>query len=148
MTPSRHLSILIDLRQLIVYRRFTMNISPHPRPPTEAAAVPPSSPATEPMDPEILARICKALGHPARVRIVQFLLATNRCICGEIVNLLPLAQSTVSQHLKLLKQSGLIKGEVEGPRTCYCIDHAVLDGFRRAVAALLRAVPRHPEKTP
>lgn len=99
-------------------------------------------------DPEGFALICRALGHPARVRIVAFLLAANRCICGEIVDILPLAQSTVSQHLKLLKQSGLLKGEVEGPRTCYCIDHAVLDGFRRAAATLRRAAPRPPEKTP
>ncbi len=116
--------------------------------PAEAAGPPESRQTSGPPDREAFARICKALGHPARVRIVAFLLETDRCICGEIVGILPLAQSTVSQHLKLLKQSGLIKGEVEGPRTCYCIDHAVLDGFRRAAEALRRTAPRHPEKTP
>ena len=65
-------------------------------------------------DPKVFADICKALGHPARVRIVEFLKKTDNCICGEIVDILPLAQSTVSQHLKQLKQAGLIMGEVAG----------------------------------
>ena len=82
------------------------------------------------------ARICKALGHPARVKIIEFLLNTDRCICGEIVSVLPLAQSTVSQHLKSLKTAGLIQGDVEGPRTCYCLDKGMLAKFRNTVAAL------------
>ncbi len=77
------------------------------------------------------ARICKALGHPARVRIVEHLRSMDRCICGEIVDMLPLAQSTVSQHLKCLKNAGLIQGNVEGPRTCYCLNKDVLEQFRR-----------------
>lgn len=83
-----------------------------------------------------LALICKALGHPARIRIVQFLKAADRCICGDIVNMLPLAQSTVSQHLKILKQAGLVIGEIEGPSTCYCLDKRKLAEFKNLVTEL------------
>ncbi|MEP6676600.1 MAG: metalloregulator ArsR/SmtB family transcription factor [Ferruginibacter sp.] len=69
-----------------------------------------------------LATLTKALGHPARVAIIDYLLKVNTCICGDIVNELPLAQPTVSQHLKELKNAGLIKGEIEGNSICYCID--------------------------
>jgi len=85
------------------------------------------------MDSTIFAGICKALGHPARVKIVSHLKAIDQCVCGEIVQILPLAQSTVSQHLKVLKAAGLIKGEVEGPRTCYCLDHEIMAQFKRMV---------------
>ncbi|MBW2514786.1 MAG: winged helix-turn-helix transcriptional regulator [Deltaproteobacteria bacterium] len=83
------------------------------------------------METEQFSKICKALGHPARVRIIEYLHVSDRCICGEIVDILPLAQSTVSQHLKILKASGLVKGEVEGPRTCYCLDRTVMDQFKK-----------------
>jgi DNA-binding transcriptional ArsR family regulator len=83
------------------------------------------------LDRPTFARICKALGHPARIQIVEHLKTIDRCICGEIVQILPLAQSTVSQHLKVLKAAGLVKGEVAGPRTCYCLDREVLDRFKR-----------------
>jgi len=66
--------------------------------------------------------LAKALGHPARVAILDYLVAVNACICGDIVNELPLAQPTVSQHLKELKNAGLIKGNVEGNAICYCVD--------------------------
>ena len=69
-----------------------------------------------------LAVITKALGHPARIAILQFLVKSKSCICGDIVNELPLSQSTVSQHLKELKNAGLIKGNIDGPSVCYCID--------------------------
>jgi len=69
-----------------------------------------------------LAEYSKALSHPARIAILKYLAEQNTCICGEIVSILPLAQSTVSQHLKELKKAGLIAGEVEGPRSCYCIN--------------------------
>lgn len=69
-----------------------------------------------------LADISKALSHPARVQILKVLTKKNMCICGELVEALPLSQSTVSQHLKELKMAGLIKGEIEGPKTCYCVD--------------------------
>lgn len=90
----------------------------------------------EVMDTDGFARICKALGHPARVKILKYLKGENRCICGQIVEILPLAQSTVSQHLKSLKESGLIKGEVEGLCTCYCIDLKVLEDFKKMAADL------------
>jgi DNA-binding transcriptional ArsR family regulator len=71
---------------------------------------------------EQIAMIAKALGHPARVAIIMMLLKKQTCICGDIVEELPLSQSTVSQHLKELKEAGLIKGEISGVKTCYCID--------------------------
>jgi DNA-binding transcriptional ArsR family regulator len=69
-----------------------------------------------------IARYAKALAHPARVAILQLLIKRQACICGDIVDELPLSQSTVSQHLKELKEAGLIKGEIEGAKVCYCID--------------------------
>lgn len=69
-----------------------------------------------------LAGLAKALGHPARVAILQFLIRKKSCVCGDIVDELPLSQSTVSQHLKELKNAGLIKGDIDGPSVCYCID--------------------------
>ena len=72
-----------------------------------------------------IATLAKALGHPARVAIIEYLLKVDSCICGDIVNELPLAQPTVSQHLKELKTAGLIKGEIEGNSVCYCIDEKI-----------------------
>lgn len=69
-----------------------------------------------------LARYAKALAHPARVAILRLLLKKQACICGDIVEDIPLSQSTISQHLKELKEAGLIKGEIDGARVCYCID--------------------------
>ncbi len=69
-----------------------------------------------------LAKYAKALSHPARISILNLLIQKQTCICGDIVEELPLAQSTVSQHLKVLKEAGLIKGEIEGSTVCYCID--------------------------
>ena len=69
-----------------------------------------------------LAKYAKALGHPARVAILKLLAKKQTCVCGDIVDELPLSQSTVSQHLKELKEAGLIKGEIDGVRVCYCID--------------------------
>lgn len=87
---------------------------------------------------EALAALCKALGHPARVRILRFLLSQEEgmCICGDICDHLPLAQSTVSQHLKMLKQAGLIRGRVDGPRICYCVDREHLAALKSLVAGL------------
>ena len=73
-----------------------------------------------------IAMITKALGHPARIAIIDYLLKVDACICGDIVNELPLAQPTVSQHLKELKNAGLIKGEIEGNTICYCINNDVI----------------------
>jgi ArsR family transcriptional regulator len=84
-------------------------------------------------DQQELAEFCKALGHPARVAIMHLLLERKSCVCGDITEELPLAQSTVSQHLKALKKSGLIKGEVEGAKTCYCINEEILPTFTEAM---------------
>lgn len=69
-----------------------------------------------------VALLAKALGHPARIAIIEYLLKAEGCICSDIVNELPLSQPTVSQHLKELKNAGLIKGNVEGNAICYCVD--------------------------
>lgn len=74
-----------------------------------------------------LAILAKALGHPARIAIIEYLLKVKTCICGDIVNELPLAQPTVSQHLKELKNAGLIKGNFEGATICYCINDSGID---------------------
>ena len=79
-----------------------------------------------------LAALFKALAHPARVEIMKVLSQRGACVCGEIVDELPLAQATVSQHLKALKEAGLIAGEIEGPAVCYCIDYDVLHRLLRA----------------
>lgn len=73
-----------------------------------------------------MANIAKALGHPARIAIIEYLMKVNECICGDIVNELPLAQPTVSQHLKELKNAGIIKGTIEGNSICYCIDEKTI----------------------
>ena len=71
------------------------------------------------------ADLYKALGHPARVAIIEFIINQDSCVCGDIVDELPLSQSTISQHLKELKNVGIIKGDIEGVKTCYCIDEKV-----------------------
>lgn len=79
----------------------------------------------------LLSEFSKAFAHPARLSILQTIAERNECICGEIVEVLPLAQATVSQHLKELKEIGLIKGEVEGNKSCYCIDWSRVKEFRK-----------------
>ncbi len=88
------------------------------------------------LDEDAFALICKALGHPARVKIVEHLKKRERCVCGQIVEILPLAQSTVSQHLKCLKEAGLIRGVVEGLSTCYRLDREVLGKFKQMASRL------------
>lgn len=88
------------------------------------------------LDDETLSRMFKALAHPTRIRIIGHLKSIDQCICGDIVNLFPLSQSTISQHLKSLKDAGLIHGELEGPRTCYCLNKTVFETFKSAVARL------------
>lgn len=82
------------------------------------------------------AKLAWAIAHPARVQILRMLIGRQACVCGEIVDQLPLAQSTVSQHLKILKESGLVQGEVDGPRVCYCIDAGKLKRLKALVAGL------------
>ncbi len=83
-----------------------------------------------------IADFAKALSHPARIAILKELAEKNTCICGEIVNVIPLAQSTVSQHLNELKKAGLIYGEIDGPKSCYCINKTVLDDMTKRLTKL------------
>ena len=83
-----------------------------------------------------LAEFAKALSHPARIAILKVLAQRNECICGDIVDVLPLAQSTVSQHLKELKNAGLIEGSVDGPRSCYCINWKAFEKFSNEICFL------------
>lgn len=85
---------------------------------------------------EELALLAWAIAHPARVRILRLLLARDTCLCGEIVDEMPLAQSTVSQHLKILKETGLIQGEVDGPKMCYCVNVTKLKQLKQLIAEL------------
>jgi ArsR family transcriptional regulator len=82
-------------------------------------------------DHEALAKTCKALSHPARLEILQMLAQRGTCICGEIVDVMPLSQATVSQHLKILKSAGLITGEIDGQRSCYCINARTMGALRQ-----------------
>ena len=85
---------------------------------------------------EELALLAKAVGHPARVQILRLLVRREACICGDIVDELPLAQSTVSQHLKVLKEAGLVRGEIDGPRVCYCIEPRTLRRLKSLIGSL------------
>lgn len=82
----------------------------------------------------------KALAHPARIAILQLLIQKQSCICGEIVSELPLSQSTVSQHLKAMKEAGLIVGTIDGPKVCYCINVAVLHQFATTLLGFSNAL--------
>lgn len=97
------------------------------------AEAPDLRPVEGPGTDDELAAFAKALAHPARVQILRLLTRRGSCVCGEIVDELPLAQSTVSQHLKVLKDAGLIQGEIDGPRTCYCVEPG---GLRRLKALI------------
>ncbi len=88
------------------------------------------------MTTEQVSKIFKALGHPTRVKIVEHLIEINTCVCGEIVDIFPFSQSTISQHLKLLKESGIVCGEVEGPKTYFCVDKDILQEFKHYIKNL------------
>ena len=87
-----------------------------------------------------IATIAKAMGHPARIAIIEYLMKANECICGDIVNELPLAQPTVSQHLKELKNAGIIKGNVEGNSICYCIDEKTINILNTYFSKIIQTV--------
>jgi DNA-binding transcriptional ArsR family regulator len=93
-----------------------------------------------------LAKFAKALSHPARIAILNLLLQKQSCICGDIVEELPISQSTVSQHLKELKEAGLIKGEIEGASICYCIDEKEWRKAGKMMGHLLQKTTRSPQK--
>jgi DNA-binding transcriptional ArsR family regulator len=86
-----------------------------------------------------LAVIAKALGHPARISIIQFLIKARTCVCGDIVDELPLSQSTVSQHLSELKKAGLIKGDIDGPSVCYCVDEKAWAKAKKMIGDLFES---------
>jgi ArsR family transcriptional regulator, arsenate/arsenite/antimonite-responsive transcriptional repressor len=98
-------------------------------------AAPPELPGGTRAD-ETLAELAKALGHPVRAGIVRLLAGQQSCQYGDLTDQLPLAKSTVSQHLKILREAGLVRGEVDGPRVCYCIDPAGLARLKGLVGAL------------
>lgn len=93
-----------------------------------------------------LAAFAKAVAHPARIAILKVLAQKNECICGDIVEVLPLAQSTVSQHLKELKNAGLITGETDGPRSCYCINWKAFEKFMNEFSFLFNKLKLNNEK--
>ncbi|HTP28088.1 MAG TPA: metalloregulator ArsR/SmtB family transcription factor [Anaeromyxobacteraceae bacterium] len=93
-------------------------------------------PVEGPEADEELAGLAKAVGHPARVQILRLLVRREACICGDIVEELPLAQSTVSQHLKVLKEARLIRGDIDGPRVCYCVEPRTLRRLKALVSSL------------
>jgi ArsR family transcriptional regulator len=101
--------------------------------PCSAEAVP-TADSTE--NDQVLAQLAWAVAHPARVRLLRLLIAKSACVCGELVELMPLAQSTVSQHLKILKEAGLIQGEVDGPKVCYCVNPDGLARLKELIAGL------------
>ena len=87
-----------------------------------------------------IAQFAKAIAHPARIQILEYLAQKNTCMCGDIVKELPLSQSTVSQHLKALKEAGLIKGKVEAPSICYCIDNKKLKSVNKGLQKLFTKI--------
>lgn len=89
-----------------------------------------------------IATIAKALGHPARIAIIEYLMKVNECICGDIVNELPLAQPTVSQHLKELKNAGIIKGNISGNAICYCIDEQTIEILNTYFSAIVQTATK------
>jgi ArsR family transcriptional regulator len=105
-------------------------------PPTPSEETPDLRPVEGTAADEELAELAKALGHPARVQIMRMLVRRSACVCGDIVDVLPLAQSTVSQHLKVLKEAGLIRGEIDGPRTCYCVEPRTLRRLKALMGSL------------
>lgn len=91
-----------------------------------------------------LATLAKALGHPARIAIIEVLIQENSCICRDLVSEIGLSQPTISQHLKELKDVGLIKGTVDGPKMCYCLDistiHEIRDAFSKLTTSALKSI--------
>jgi ArsR family transcriptional regulator len=104
--------------------------------PAPSREAPDLRPVEGPEADEELAALAKAVGHPARVQILRLLTRREACVCGDIVDELPLAQSTVSQHLKVLKEAGLVRGDIDGPRVCYCIEPRGLRRLKSLVGSL------------
>ena len=111
------------------HRNIAMNLNNNPMGATKSTAFT--------AEQNRIAELAKAFAHPARVAIVQCLLKTNTCVCGDIVDALPLSQSTVSQHLKEMKKAGIITGSVEPPKVCYCINPQVWEEVKLVFGQLL-----------
>jgi len=94
-----------------------------------------------------LANLMKAMAHPARIAIIEFLLKTDACICGDIVNELPLSQPTVSQHLRELKNAGIIQGNVEGNAICYCLNPETFSKIQQSIGGIYDALVRKNENS-
>ncbi len=135
------LACRVDSTLIHPYRNYTMK-SARSVAKAKTACCPPANqdvdirPIEGPLADDELAMLAKALGHPARVQILRLLVRKEACMCGDIVDELPLAQSTVSQHLKVLKTAGLIRGEIDGPRICYCIEARTLRRFKALIGGL------------
>ena len=121
----------------MIYRSYTMKRSKATTAccPTETAK-PDLRPVEGSEADAELATLAKALGHPARVQILRMLSRLNACVCGQIVKEVGLAQSTVSQHLKVMKDARIIQGEIDGPRVCYCLDPQTLRRLKALVGSL------------
>jgi ArsR family transcriptional regulator, arsenate/arsenite/antimonite-responsive transcriptional repressor len=102
----------------------------------ECVAPSPNTDVVVPPDDETLAAMAKAVAHPARLEILRLLADRTTCVTGDVVAELPLAQSTVSEHLRILREAGLIQGEIEGPRTRYCVNATGLAILKAGIAAL------------
>ncbi len=89
-----------------------------------------------------IAGIMKAMGHPARIAIIEYLLKVNKCMCGNIVEVLPLSQATISQHLKELKTAGIIKGTIEGNAICYCIDEKAITAIQKYFSVIEKKIEK------
>jgi DNA-binding transcriptional ArsR family regulator len=102
------------------------------------------APKSDDFEPRVvaLARLAKALSHPARIAILEILAKKATCICGEIVEVIPLAQSTVSQHLKELKDAGLITGEIDGLKSCYCLNQRAVKELEKLSGSLLKVLKK------
>lgn len=124
---------MLDSWEQSFYRKKTMKEACRPG---AENSDPDLRPVEGPEADEELATLTKALGHPARVQIIRLLARRSTCVCGDIVDQLPLSQSTVSQHLKVLKQAGLIRGEIDGPRVCYCLSPRTLRRLRALISSL------------
>ncbi|MEO5500357.1 MAG: metalloregulator ArsR/SmtB family transcription factor [Ginsengibacter sp.] len=90
-----------------------------------------------------IAVVLKALGHPARIAIIEYLVKAGKCICGDIVNEIPLAQPTISQHLKELKSAGIIKGTIEGNTVCYCLNEKTLSDVQKYMNIILQKIEKN-----
>ncbi len=93
-------------------------------------------PLDESQTDETLAKLSWAIAHPARVKLLRILIARSSCVCGELVELMPLSQSTVSQHLKILKDAGIVQGEIDGPKVCYCVNQKGLAVLKALINGL------------